>query len=164
MDLHCSKSFVNVHSKMFDARPGIDPYPLLAWLCNRWWPDFVTFIACTKSRFGLKGAKRHNVFQTDANINLSKNILGLVALYWNHWIWLPLMVRKLGFLYRLNGVLFHFRKHDLAYLCNMHNFLILLCYRNWNIPKKPFPQTNYHVERVIDSAWYCLNLWQPLQI
>ena len=48
---HACKSVCDVH-------PGIDPYPLLARSCNRWWPDFVTFTACKKSRFGLKGGKR----------------------------------------------------------------------------------------------------------
>ena len=41
-----------------DVNPGIDPYPLLARLCNRWWPDFITFTACKKSRFGLKKGKK----------------------------------------------------------------------------------------------------------
>ena len=41
-----------------DVNPGIDPYPLLAWSCDRWWPDFVTFTACKKSRFGLKRGKK----------------------------------------------------------------------------------------------------------
>ena len=40
-----------------DVNPGIDPYPLLARLCDRWWPDFVTFTACKKSRFGLQRGK-----------------------------------------------------------------------------------------------------------
>ena len=41
-----------------DVHPGIDPYPLLARSCNRWWPDFVTFTACKKTRFGLKRGKK----------------------------------------------------------------------------------------------------------
>ena len=41
-----------------DVNPGIDPYPLLAWSCARWWPDFVTFTAYKKSRFVLKGGKK----------------------------------------------------------------------------------------------------------
>ena len=49
-----------------DVKPGIDPYPLLAGSWNIWWPDFVTFTACKKSRFGLKEAKRRNAFQTGA--------------------------------------------------------------------------------------------------
>ena len=32
--------------------------PLLARLCNRLGPDFVTFTACKKSRFGLKRGKK----------------------------------------------------------------------------------------------------------
>ena len=41
-----------------DFNPGIDPYPLLARSCDRWWPDFVTFTACERSRFGLKRGKK----------------------------------------------------------------------------------------------------------
>ena len=41
-----------------DVKQGIDPYPLLAWSCDRWWPDFVTFTACKRSIFGLKGGKK----------------------------------------------------------------------------------------------------------
>ena len=41
-----------------DVKPGIDPYPLLARSRNRWWPDFVTFTACKKSRLGLKRGKK----------------------------------------------------------------------------------------------------------
>ena len=48
---HACKSVCDVH-------PGIDPYLLLARSCNRWWPDFVTFTACKKSRFGLKRGKK----------------------------------------------------------------------------------------------------------
>ena len=61
-----------------DVKQGIDPDPLLARLCDRWWPDFKTFTACKRSIFGLK---RCNAFQTGAKIYLSeKNILGLLAL------------------------------------------------------------------------------------
>ena len=48
---HACKSVCDVH-------PGIDPYPVPAWLCNRWWPDFLTFSAFKKSRFGLKEGKK----------------------------------------------------------------------------------------------------------
>ena len=41
-----------------DVNPGIDPYPLLSRSCDRWCPDFVTFTACKKSRFGLKRDKK----------------------------------------------------------------------------------------------------------
>ena len=41
-----------------DIKWGKDPYPLLAWSCNRWWPDFVTFTACNKSKFGFKRGKK----------------------------------------------------------------------------------------------------------
>ena len=48
---HACKSVCDVH-------PGIDPYSLLARSCDRWWPDFVTFTACKKSRCGLKRGKK----------------------------------------------------------------------------------------------------------
>ena len=51
-----------------DVKQGIGPYPLLAWSCDRWWPDFVTFAACKRSIFGLKGARRRNAFQIGAKI------------------------------------------------------------------------------------------------
>ena len=41
-----------------DVKQGIDPYHLLAQSCDRWRPDFVTFTACKKSRFGLKRGKK----------------------------------------------------------------------------------------------------------
>ena len=41
-----------------DVNSGIDPYSLLARSYARWWPDFVTFAACKKSRFGLKRDKK----------------------------------------------------------------------------------------------------------
>ena len=47
--------------------PRNRPIPLT---CS--WPDFVTFTACKKSRFGLKRAKRRNAFQTGAKIYLSE--------------------------------------------------------------------------------------------
>ena len=48
----------HAYKEVCDVNPGIDPYPLLARSCNRWWPDFVTFTACKKSRFGLKRGKK----------------------------------------------------------------------------------------------------------
>ena len=44
--------------KVFDINPGIDPYPFVAQSCNRWWPDFVTFTSCKRSRFGSKRGKK----------------------------------------------------------------------------------------------------------
>ena len=41
-----------------DVNPEIDPYPFLARSCDRWWPDFVTFTAFKRSRFGLKRGKK----------------------------------------------------------------------------------------------------------
>ena len=48
----------NSCNEVCDVKPGIDPYPLLARSFNRWWPDFVTFTACKKLRFGLKRGKK----------------------------------------------------------------------------------------------------------
>ena len=44
--------------KACDVKQGIDPYPLLARSCDRWWPHFVTFTACKRSRFRLKRGKK----------------------------------------------------------------------------------------------------------
>ena len=55
--MHVYKDLIRCKS-VCDVHPGIDPYPLLAQLCNRSWPDFVTFTACKKSRFGLKRGKK----------------------------------------------------------------------------------------------------------
>ena len=55
--MHVYKDLIRCKS-VCDIHPGIDPYPLLARLCNRLWPDFITFTACKKSRFGLKRGKR----------------------------------------------------------------------------------------------------------
>ena len=67
--------------KFFDAKPGIDEYPLLAQSCNRCWPDFVTFSDCKKSILGLKGGKKVQCISNsckDLFINKSeKTILGL---------------------------------------------------------------------------------------
>ena len=76
--MHGYKDLIRCKS-VCDVKPGIDPSPLLARSWNRWWPDFVTFAACKKSRFSLK---RSSAFRTGAKIYLSKkNILGLGALY-----------------------------------------------------------------------------------
>ena len=65
-----------------DVNPGIDPYFLLARSCNRWWPDFVTFTACKKSRFRLKrGKKARCVSNRCKDLFERKNILGLGALW-----------------------------------------------------------------------------------
>ena len=48
----------HAHKEVCDVNPGIDPYPFFAQSCNRWWPDFVTFTACKKSRFGLQTGKK----------------------------------------------------------------------------------------------------------
>ena len=41
-----------------DVKQEVDPYPLLARSCGRWWPDFVTLTACKRSIFGLKRGKK----------------------------------------------------------------------------------------------------------
>ena len=41
-----------------DLKQGVDPYPLLARSCDKWWPDFVTVRACKRSIFGLKRGKK----------------------------------------------------------------------------------------------------------
>ena len=40
-----------------DVKPGLDPCPLLARSWNRWWLDFITFIAYKKVKIKLKKAK-----------------------------------------------------------------------------------------------------------
>ena len=40
-----------------DVKPGLDPCPLLARLWNRWWLDFVSFIAYKKVKTKFKKAK-----------------------------------------------------------------------------------------------------------
>ena len=40
-----------------DVKPRIDPYPLLARSCNRWWLDFVTFTAYKKVKIYFKKAQ-----------------------------------------------------------------------------------------------------------
>ena len=55
--MHVYKDLIRCKS-VCDIKQGIDPYPLLAWSCDRWWPDFVTFTACKRSIFGLKRGKK----------------------------------------------------------------------------------------------------------
>ena len=40
--MHVYKDLIQCKS-VCDIKPGIDPCPLLAWSCDRWWLDFVTF-------------------------------------------------------------------------------------------------------------------------
>ena len=40
-----------------DVKPGLDPSPLLAQSLNRWWLDFVTFIAYENVKIKFKKAK-----------------------------------------------------------------------------------------------------------
>ena len=71
----------HAHKEVCNVNPGKDPYPLLARSCNRWWPDFVTFTACKKSRFGLnKGKKAQCVSNCCKDLFERKNLLGLDAL------------------------------------------------------------------------------------
>ena len=48
----------HARKEVCDVKQGIDLYPLLARSCDRWWPHFITFTACKKSRFGLKRGKK----------------------------------------------------------------------------------------------------------
>ena len=59
--------FTHACKVVCDVNPGIDPYPLLARSCDRWWPDFISFTACEKSRFGLKRGKRGKKAQCISN-------------------------------------------------------------------------------------------------
>ena len=63
-----------------DVNPGIDPYPLLARSCNRWWPDFLTFTACKKSRFGLKRGKKAQCVS-----NRCKDLFWMKKVFWG-WV------------------------------------------------------------------------------
>ena len=90
-----------------DVKSGIDPHPLLAQLCSRWWPDFLIFTACKKSRLGLKGAKRHNAFQTGAKIYIylsEKNMYFGVRCTLRDWLASNLMDALI--------LLFHFNLKD----------------------------------------------------
>ena len=40
-----------------DVKPGLDPCPLLSRSWNRWWLDFITFIAYKKVKIKFKTAK-----------------------------------------------------------------------------------------------------------
>ena len=53
-DLHPCLQRLIWYKSVCDVHTGIDPYPLLARSCNRWWSDFVTFKACKKSKFWVK--------------------------------------------------------------------------------------------------------------
>ena len=39
----CTSCFKHECKEVCDVKQGVDPYPLLAWSCNRWWPDFGNF-------------------------------------------------------------------------------------------------------------------------
>ena len=54
--------------ELCDVKQGMHPYPLLAWSCDRWWPDFVTFTAC-KGWFSLAHKHKH---KHKHNISISK--------------------------------------------------------------------------------------------
>ena len=57
-DLHRISLCKHACKEVCYVKQGIDPYPLLAPSCDRWWPDFVTFTACKRSIFGLKRGKK----------------------------------------------------------------------------------------------------------
>ena len=48
----------HARKEVCDVKQGVDPYPLLARSCDKWWPDFVTFTACKISIFWLKRGKK----------------------------------------------------------------------------------------------------------
>ena len=75
--MHVYKGLLRCKS-VCDVKPGLDPCPLLARSWNRWWLDFMTFIAFKKVRLR---SKRSSAFRTGAMIYLSeKYILGLGVL------------------------------------------------------------------------------------
>ena len=47
----------HVCKEVCDVKPETDPYPLVAWFCNRWWPAFVIFAPPKKSRFDSRWAE-----------------------------------------------------------------------------------------------------------
>ena len=59
-----------------DVKQGIDPYPLLARSCDRWWPDFVTFTASKRSIFGLKRGKKAQCVSNRCKDLLKKRFWG----------------------------------------------------------------------------------------
>ena len=64
----------HAYKEVWDVKQEIDPYSFFARSCDGWWPDFVTFTACKRSKFGLKRGKGRNAFQTGAKIYLSEKI------------------------------------------------------------------------------------------
>ena len=76
-----------------DVKQGLDPYPLLARSCDRWWPDFVTFTACKRSIFGLKrGKKAQCVSNRCKDLFKRKKYIGVMGtLTYIHTYWGTLM-------------------------------------------------------------------------
>ena len=54
--MHVFKGLIRCKS-ICDVKPGLDPYPLLARSWERWWLDFVSFIAHKKVKIKFKKAK-----------------------------------------------------------------------------------------------------------
>ena len=63
--------YMHVYRDLQHCKPGIDPCPFLAQLCNRCWLDFITFTASNNVKTGLK---RRSAFRTDAKVYLSQKI------------------------------------------------------------------------------------------
>ena len=77
--MHVYKDLIRCKS-VCDIKQGIDPCPLLARSCDRWWLDFVSFTTWIKSKLSLK---RHSAFRTGTKIYLSEKIFwGYVQLKW----------------------------------------------------------------------------------
>ena len=73
-----------------DVKPGLDPCPLQARSWNRWWLDFITFIAYKKVKIKFKKAKcvsnrcndlfkRKKYFEFRCTLILGKEIFLLLA-------------------------------------------------------------------------------------
>ena len=54
--MHVYKGLLQCKS-VCDVKPGLDPRPLLARSWNRWWLDFITFMAYRKVQIKFKTAK-----------------------------------------------------------------------------------------------------------
>ena len=84
---HACKSVCNVH-------PGIDPCPLLARSCNRWWLDFVTFTAYEIVKIRAKrGTKAQCVSNRCKELFTEKKYFGVRCTLTGVWdkekIWVP---------------------------------------------------------------------------
>ena len=78
--MHVYKDLIRCKS-VCDVNPGIDPCPLLARSCDRWWLNFVTFTTYKKSRFCLK---RRSAFGTGVLLKRKKyfGVIGTLTIWW----------------------------------------------------------------------------------